>query len=404
MRQVSTTRAFEAYLCNALGNHSAPSMQPFVLRPTRVLTPAGFEHDRFVLVEGEHIKAIARSADCPIDLPRVELSGDLVPGFVDLQVNGGGGVLFNDEPTVAGIEAIGIAHRQFGTTGFLPTLISDDLPVIERALGAVQTAIERGVPGILGIHIEGPFLNATKCGIHDPNKLRSWDATAVDLLCSLRGGVTLVTLAPEIAPTGVIRELTRRGVIVSAGHTAATFEQIAAGVAEGLTGLTHLYNAMSPLTARAPGAVGAALDLRDTWAGVICDGHHVHPAALRIAYAAKGPEQFILVTDAMPPVGSALSEFRLGGRRILVAEGRCAAEDGTLAGSVLDMASAVRNARTILGIDMATAIRLASRAPARALRLEGVQGDIRVGLRADFALLDKTDRVVNTWIGGVATH
>ncbi len=377
-------------------------MKSYVLRPTRVLTPQGFESDRCVVVEGAEIRAVVPAGECPSGLEQLELLGDLVPGFVDLQVNGGGGLLFNDSPTVAGIEAIGRAHRRFGTTAFLPTLISDDLAVVERAMRAVEQAIERGVPGVLGIHIEGPFLNAAKRGIHDAGKLRTLDANALELLTSLRRGVTLVTLAPELAPPGAVQSLTQHGVVVAAGHTAASYEQMAASLVEGLAGFTHLYNAMSPLMARAPGAVGAALDAPQAWVGVICDGHHVHPAAMRVALAAKGPDRFVLVTDAMPPVGSVLSEFMLGGRRILVEQGRCAAVDGTLAGSTLDMATAVRNAMHYLSIDLATSVRLASRSPALALRLERSLGEIRAGLRADFVLLDAEARVVSTWIGGAA--
>jgi N-acetylglucosamine-6-phosphate deacetylase len=369
-----------------------------------VLTPHGFEADRGVVVDGERIRSVVAAVDCPPELEQIELLGDLVPGFVDLQVNGGGGLMFNDSPTVAGIETIGRAHRRFGTTGFLPTLISDDLTVVDRAMRAVEAAIEQAVPGVLGIHIEGPFLNAAKRGIHDASKLRMLDSPALELLGSLRRGVTLVTLAPELVAPGMVRELTSRGVVVAAGHSAASFEQVAASAAEGLTGFTHIYNAMSPLTARAPGVVGAALDLHNTWVGAICDGHHVHPAALRVAFAAKGPDRFVLVSDAMPPVGSVLSEFLLGGRRILVAEGRCAAEDGTLAGSTLDMAAAVRNAREMLGIDLAAAVRLATRSPAIALRVAPMLGEIRAGLRADFVLLDAAAQVVSTWIGGVKSR
>jgi N-acetylglucosamine-6-phosphate deacetylase len=375
-------------------------MTTLALCPTHVLMPAGFVAERCVVVEGGTIARVVPLAACPANATRRDLLGDLVPGFIDLQVNGGGGVLFNDAPSVAGIEAIGRAHRRFGTTGFLPTLISDDIAVVERGLRAVEAAIERGIPGVLGIHVEGPFLNASKKGIHDASKMRVLDAAAIELLTSSKRGVTLVTLAPELAPPGAVRALTSRGVLVAAGHTAASYEELSASIREGLRGFTHLYNAMSPLAARAPGAVGAALDHASTWVGAICDGHHVHEAALRIAYRAKGAERFVLVTDAMPTVGSVLKEFILGGRRILAKDGRCAAEDGTLAGSDLDMASAVRHAMRALGVDLATAVRMASAAPASAIGLTGQVGAIEAGLRADFVLLDHAQQVISTWIGG----
>ena len=367
------------------------------LCPSRILTPSGFETERCLLIEDGLIVDVV-----PLEkFPSPEfLQGDLVPGFIDLQVNGGGGVLFNDQPTVEGIETIGAAHRRFGTTGFLPTLISDDLDVIDRGMRAVEAAIEEGVPGVLGIHIEGPFINIEKRGIHDAGKIRRIDEAAIDLLGSLKSGVTLVTLAPELDPPGMIEVLTERGVIITAGHTAATYEDTRDSLHSGVTGFTHLFNAMTQLDARAPGAVGAALESDQAWCGIIADGFHVHPASLRVALRAKGPEKLVLVTDAMPTVGSEERTFMLGGRLIHVENGRVAAEDGTLAGSNLNMAAAVTNAAEILEIDLEAAIRMASLNPSRALGLEGVTGEIKPGLQADLALLDSEGRVVRTWIAG----
>jgi N-acetylglucosamine-6-phosphate deacetylase len=377
-------------------------MSSVALCASRVLTPSGFVTDHCVLLEGAVIAAVIPSSACPADARRHDLAGDLLPGFIDLQVNGGGGVLFNDEPTVEGIAAIAAAHRGFGTTGLLPTLISDDLDTVERAIAAVDAAVEQGVPGVLGIHIEGPFLNAAKKGIHDASKFMTLDEAAIELLASLRHRRTLVTLAPELAPPGAVRALVDRGVVVAAGHTAATYEEVQASFAEGLSGFTHLYNAMTQLGSRAPGAVGAALERRDSWCGLIADGHHVHPAALRIALAAKGPDRLALVTDAMPTVGSDQKEFRLNGQRIVAEDGRCVSPDGTLAGSDLDMAQAVRNAARLLHIDLATAVRMASSTPADVLGLSSDRGSIQPGLRADLVLMDTEQRVVETWIEGQA--
>src|SRR4051812_44122681 len=371
------------------------------LCPSRILTPGGFETERCLLVEDGRIVDVLPLADCPADASRQDLEGDLVPGFIDLQVNGGGGVLFNDQPTIEGIEAIGRAHRAFGTTGFLPTLITDDLQVVDRAMRAVEGAIAKGLPGVLGIHIEGPFINSEKVGIHDPAKIRKIDEAAVELLTSLNKGVTLVTLAPELAPSGLIASLAARGVVLAAGHTAASYEQARQALDDGVTGFTHLFNAMTQLTGRAPGAVGAALD-SDAWCGIIVDGFHVHPASLRIALAAKGPDKLVLVTDAMPTVGSEETAFLLGDRAIHVDAGRLAADDGTLAGSNLDMATAVVNAAEALQVDQASAIRMASLNPARALGLEHETGAISPGLRADLALLGPNGSVLQTWIAGIA--
>jgi N-acetylglucosamine-6-phosphate deacetylase len=369
------------------------------LCPSRILTPSGFETERCLLIEEGHIVDVLPAP--PANVSPEFLEGDLVPGFIDLQVNGGGGVLFNDQPTIEGIAAIGRAHRAFGTTGFLPTLISDDLQVTDQAMRAVEGAIAKGVPGVLGIHIEGPFINSEKRGIHDPDKIREIDDTAVELLTSLSKGVTLVTLAPELAPPGVIAALAARGIVVAAGHTAASYEQARHALDDGATGFTHLFNAMSQLTGRAPGAVGAALE-SDAWCSLIIDGFHVHPASLRIALAAKGPDTLVLVTDAMPTVGSEQTSFVLGDRPIHVDDGRLAADDGTLAGSDLDMARAVVNAAEALHVDQAAAIRMASLNPARALGIQHSTGSISPGLRADLALLSPDGHVLRTWISGIA--
>jgi N-acetylglucosamine-6-phosphate deacetylase len=369
------------------------------LCPSRVLTPTGFEAGRCLLIDDGWIVDLV--PDCPPGASPIILEGDLVPGFIDLQVNGGGGVLFNDQPTIEGIEAIGRAHRAFGTTGFLPTLISDDLEVIDRAMRAVEAAIAKGAPGVLGIHIEGPFINSEKVGIHDLGKIRRIDEGAVELLGSLSIGVTLVTLAPELAPSGVVASLAARGVVIAAGHTAASYDQTRQALDEGVAGFTHLFNAMTQLIAREPGAVGAALE-SDAWCGIIVDGFHVHPASLRVALAAKGPDKLVLVTDAMPTVGSDKTAFLLGDRAIHVDAGRLTADDGTLAGSNLDMATAVINAAEALRVDQATAIRMASLNPARALGLQQTTGAISPGLRADLAVLGPDGRVLQTWISGTA--
>lgn len=377
-------------------------MSQHALCASRILTPSGFAADHSVVIEDGIITGVMSTASCSADVPKREVEGDLLPGFIDLQVNGGGGVLFNDRPTVEGIAAIAAAHRRFGTTGMLPTLISDDLHIVARAIAAVDAAIAAGVPGVLGIHIEGPFLNIARKGIHDACKFRTLDADAVILLSSLKLGRTLVTLAPELAPPGAVRALVERGVVVAAGHTEATYEEVAASFSEGLSGFTHLYNAMSQLGSRAPGAVGAALENKTSWCGLIVDGHHVHPAALRVALAAKGADRLVLVTDAMPTVGSDRKEFILSGRRIVAADGRCFAPDGTLAGSDLDMAEAVRNAERLMSVDFATAVRMASAVPAAAMGMGDQRGEIRPGHHADFVLVDAERNVVETWIGGKA--
>jgi len=368
----------------------------------RVLIDSGFVDDLCVLIEHDRIVDIVATTDprCATAKPR-DLGGNLLlPGFIDSQVNGGGGVLFNDAPSVEAIRAIGNAHRKFGTTGFLPTLISADLHVVEKAIEAVQAALAAGTPGVLGIHIEGPFLNVERKGIHDPEKIRELDPAAIRLLTSLRGGRTLVTLAPEMTTPDMIKKLAIAGVVVSAGHTNATYEQIRVALQEGLTGFTHLFNAMSQLTGRAPGVVGAALDDPDSWCGIIVDGEHTDPVVLRISMRCKRHDRFMLVTDAMPSVGTDNKSFDLQGRRITVAGNLCLDEDGRLAGSNIDMASCVRNAVSLLGLPLPEAVRMASLYPAEFLGLAHEVGRIAPGYKANFVLADDQLRVLDTWIDG----
>jgi N-acetylglucosamine-6-phosphate deacetylase len=367
-----------------------------------VLRDSGFAEGLAVLIDGTRIAAVV-----PDDDPRVAQAQEhdlgrqlLLPGFIDTQVNGGGGRLFNDAPTVETIHTIGAAHRPFGTTGFLPTLISDDLEVIERGIAAVTEAIERRVPGVLGIHIEGPFLNPERKGAHDGAKLRRLDAAAVKLLSTHTGGRTLVTLAPELTMPPVIRELTEAGVIVAAGHTNASFAQVRAALDVGMRGFTHLFNAMSPLGTREPGVVGAALDDVASYCGIVVDGVHVDPVVLKIALRSRPHDRFVLVTDAMPNIGTDLAEFRLAGKRVVVRDDRLVDENGTLAGANLTMAGAVANAVGMLDVDMRRAVRMASTQPAAYLRLERVLGRIEAGYLASLVLADEKLNVIETWIDG----
>ncbi len=368
----------------------------------RVLTDDGLAEGLCVLIQDERIVAVVPATDerCA-RAERYDLQGHLLlPGFLDLQVNGGGGVLFNDAPHVEAIREIGRAHRKFGTTGFLPTLISADLDVVAQAINAVQKALTLGVPGVLGIHIEGPFLNVERKGIHDAAKIRELDPGGTALLSSLRGGRTLVTLAPEMTTPEMIRRLVVAGVVVSAGHTNATYAQIRAALRQGLTGFTHLFNAMSQLTAREPGVVGAALDDPDSWCGIIVDGRHTDPAVLRIAMRCKRHDRFVLVTDAMPGVGTNIKSFDLQGRTIRVSDNVCLDEDGRLAGTNIDMAGCVRNAIELLGLPLPEAVRMASRYPAEFLGIGHELGRIAPGCRANLVLADDQLRVLDTWIDG----
>ncbi|MES5813364.1 N-acetylglucosamine-6-phosphate deacetylase [Pseudoxanthomonas sp. Soil82] len=370
----------------------------------RVLVDDGFRDDLAVLLgDRGDIAALVPASQARTQADEIDdlAGGWLAPGFIDAQVNGGGGVLFNNDTSVEAIAAIGRAHRRFGTTGFLPTLISDDAEVMARAIGATRAAIAAGVPGVLGVHLEGPYIAPARKGTHDAGKFRVPDAAEVAMATSLDNGITLITLAPEQVPLATIRAMAARGAIVVAGHTAASYEQARAGLEAGLRGFTHLYNAMSPLQGREPGAVGAALEDRDSWCGVIVDGVHVHPGSLRVALAAKPRGKLFLVTDAMPMVGSGDPAFALYGEVITAVDGVVRNAAGALAGSALDMATAVRNCVRLLGLPLDEAARMASTYPADFLGLGGRCGRIAAGLQADLVLLDESLAVRSTWIAGV---
>lgn len=367
----------------------------------QVMTDLGLEEGLAVVLTGRRISAVVAEAELAAGAPRLDLGGGLLlPGFIDIQVNGGGGVLFNDSPTRETIAAIGRAHRRFGTTGFLPTLISDELAVVGVALEAARAAMAADTPGVLGVHIEGPFLNTEQRGIHDPTKLRRMDDEGLAFLTSPTGGRTLVTLAPEVAGSAMIRRLAAAGVVVSAGHTNATYAQALAGLNAGMTGFTHLFNAMSPLTSREPGVVGAALSDPRSWCGIIVDGRHVDPIVLKLALRCRPLDRFMLITDAMPCVGSDQRTFNLQNKTITVRDGACFDARGRLAGSDLDMASAVRNAVSLLGLSLAEASRMASRNPAEFLGLGAQLGRIAPGYQADLVLLDDELQARRVWIGG----
>jgi N-acetylglucosamine-6-phosphate deacetylase len=356
---------------------------------------------RAVLVEAGRIARIVMTDDSPEDAEVVDLDGHLLaPGLIDLQVNGGGGVLFNDTPTLAALQTIVSAHRRYGTTACLPTLISDDAKTMRSGISAVAEALAGRLPAVVGIHLEGPHLNPRYRGVHDAERIRPLNDEGLALLCSLASGRTLVTLAPETVAAEQIRRLCDAGVIVFGGHSAASYEETVAALAAGLSGFTHLFNAMTPLTSRAPGMVGAALDDANSYVGIIADGHHVHPASLRIAIRAKAPGKVCLVTDAMPTVGSPDDHFVLHGAAVRAIGGRCVMADGTLAGSDIGMIDAVRNVTRFGGVDRYEALRMASAYPAAALGIDDTLGYVREGYRADLIELDDDLKVRRSWIQG----
>ena len=323
----------------------------------------------------------------------------LAPGFIDIQVNGGGGVFLNDQPTEAGVRCIVEAHRSAGTTGCLPTLITDRSEVIEQLAAVAQACLQ--IPGVLGFHLEGPALNRSRKGIHPESEIRIPNRRDLAAIKSFGVcGRSIVTLAPECVPASLIEEFIGAGLRVSAGHSDATAAEMELAANQGVSGATHLFNAMSQLSAREPGLLGAALQDDRLFAGIICDGVHVDRISLRIAFRCKGRDRLMLITDAMPLVGTHNQEFMLHGMRIALHENRLTSPDGTLAGANLSMIEAVRNAIALLGIPLVDALIMASRTPARFLGLDFELGLIAPGYRADLVAFTANFEVIETWVAG----
>ena len=353
-----------------------------------------------ILIEGERIVAVGAHADAvAADIESVALDEDLVlaPGLVDCQVNGGGGVLLNDEPTQTAVARIAAAHQGFGTTSLLPTLITDAPDVMER-LCAFDP---RAIPGVAGLHLEGPFINVERRGVHAASRVRELCAPDMELLSRLaQMGVCVITLAPERVPPGAIRALCEAGLTVSLGHSDASAQCGRAATDEGARGVTHLFNAMSQISAREPGLVGAAFADDRLYAGIIADGLHVAPLNLSLAHRIMGPQRLMLVSDAMPSVGAQARSFDLMGRRVDLKGGRLSLADGTLAGAHLTLAQAVKRMTRLAGISLESALAMATRTPAKFLELENEIGVLQPGAFADIVAFDARHDVARIWLRG----
>ncbi len=355
-------------------------------RLTALLAPEIFDgqtlhHDKAILIDDGIISAIIPQNDVPVTAQTKRFSGMLLPGFLDLQVNGGGGVLFNDEPNLKGLETIITAHQQLGTSAILPTLITADDLTIQKGLNAVKTGITQKMPGLLGIHIEGPMINPKRKGIHKLENIRTLSETIIDEICEATEFTRLVTLAPEMVPLQLIEKLTNAGVIVFAGHTEATPAILAEAVNAGLKGFTHLYNAMPQMESRNPGTTGYAIQSKETYTSIIHDTFHVDPLMVKLAYQSKPKGSLFLVSDAMSSIGSNQTEFILDDQTIYVRDGRLTNSAGTLAGAHVDMAKCVVNSAEKLDISIPEAIELGTTIPAQIIQTKQY-GMIHQGYKA----------------------
>lgn len=369
----------------------------------RIFDGETWYEDKCLLIRDGKVAGLAEAGQIE-DAARIELDGGiLAPGFVDLQVNGGGGVLLNEVPSLEGIRTICETFAQFGTTALLPTLITDTPAVTASAIAAGTEAARQQVPGFLGLHLEGPHLSLARKGAHDPALIRPMNETDIEGLIAARNALPalLSTVAAETVTPTQIERLVRAGIIVSLGHSDAPIALARAAADAGASMVTHLFNAMSALGHREPGMVGLALDNGALYAGLIADGLHVDPVAVGIAMRAKiGPGRIFLVTDAMSMTGTELTSFTLNGRLIRRAEGALRLENGTLAGADLTMIRAVKFMHETIGLPLGEALRMASLYPAEAMGLTGEHGALVTGARADIVHLSDQLAVRQTWIGG----
>lgn len=375
------------------------SAEALCLYAATVLLHGELQQHKYLLLQDGIIRQISDQPPPGVPMQRLT-SGVLLPGFIDTQVNGGGGVLFNQQPTLAALQQMMQAHARFGTTAMLPTVITDDIEVMRRAAGAVAQAIQQAVPGIIGIHFEGPHLSTPKRGCHPPQYLRALTDAELALYQRTDLGVRLLTVAPECISPSQITQLVQSGVLVSLGHSNATADIVMAALDAGASGFTHLYNGMSALTSREPGMVGCALADSRAYCGIILDGEHLHPLAARIALNAKGATRLMLVTDAMSPVGTDEHEFAFFDGVVRRSGMKLTNAQGSLAGSVLDMASAVHYAASELDAGLAVAVQMASSTPAAFIGHSALRGAIAEGLNADLVWLNDDGTVQACWIAG----
>jgi N-acetylglucosamine-6-phosphate deacetylase len=376
----------------------------FALSAARIFDGDAWHDDAILIVENGVVDALLPRASAPSGLEVIDSrAAMLAPGFIDLQVNGGGGVMLNDHPDLASIETICAAHAPFGTTALLPTLITDTPEITAAAVAAGVEAAKRKVPGFLGLHLEGPHLSLARKGAHDPKLIRAMTEADQAALIAAKAGlpVLLTTVAPESVAAGQVKALAQAGIVVSLGHSDVGYETVRSYAEAGASVVTHLFNAMSQIGNREPGLAGAAIDTGTLAASLIADGIHVDAATIGIALRAKrGPARIFLVTDAMATIGTDMASFTLNGRIIYRKDGSLRLADGTLAGADLDMISAVRFMHEVIGLELGEALRMASTYPAEAVGQSQRIGRLAKGQAANIVALSEKLAVENVWIDG----
>ncbi|EGR1120269.1 TPA: N-acetylglucosamine-6-phosphate deacetylase [Vibrio parahaemolyticus] len=372
----------------------------YALSNCKIYTGSDVLTDHAVIVENDLIQSIVPVAELPKGIEVKDLNGaNLSPGFIDLQLNGCGGVMLNDAITAETMQIMHEANLKSGCTSFLPTLITSSDEDMRAAISAVREYHKKYQNQSLGLHLEGPYLNVAKKGIHSVDFIRPSDDGMIDLICSNADIIAKVTLAPEQNDPEHIARLKAAGIVVSIGHTNATYAEARKGFEAGITFATHLFNAMTPMVGREPGVVGAIYDTPEIYAGIIADGFHVDYANIRIAHKIKG-EKLVLVTDATAPAGANIDHFIFVGKKVYYRDGKCVDENGTLGGSALTMIEAVQNTVEHAGIALEEALRMATLYPATAIGVEDRLGRIRKGMVANLTIFDRDFNVKATVVNG----
>ncbi|PNM60797.1 N-acetylglucosamine-6-phosphate deacetylase [Vibrio vulnificus] len=372
----------------------------YALTNCKIYTGSDVLSEHALIIENDLITSIVPAADLPSGIEVKDLAGaNVSPGFIDLQLNGCGGVMLNDEITAETMQIMHEANLKSGCTSFLPTLITSSDADMRAAITAAREYHAKYKNQSLGLHLEGPYLNVMKKGIHSVDYIRPSDTSMVDFICENADVVAKVTLAPELNDPEHIEKLRNAGIVVSIGHTNATYAEARKGFEAGITFATHLFNAMTPMVGREPGVVGAIYDTPDVYAGIIADGFHVDYANIRITHKIKG-EKLVLVTDATAPAGANMDYFIFVGKKVYYRDGKCVDENGTLGGSALTMIEAVENTVEHVGIALDEALRMATLYPAKAIGVDGYLGRIKKGYIANLTIFDRDFNVKATVVNG----
>jgi len=359
-----------------------------------------FFDNRALLIDGENIIDVINEHDIPNNFEIQKLNGGILsPGFIDLQVNGGGGKLFNNSPDKESLNAIIEAHQHFGTTSIMPTVISDSLNVLKRCATTISEEIENN-KSLLGVHIEGPFFNVKYRGVHQKQYINTINSDYLNLFESLQDFPVMLTLAPECISTKQLKHLKSLGFKILAGHTDASYDQLEEAIKYGLDGFTHLFNAMGQISAREPGVVGSALTFDNTTASIIVDLHHVHPSLIQMVYKQKPQGKLFFVSDSMATIHHGEPSFELYDEVVSESNGRIINSEGKLAGSSITQIDAIKNAYQSCNIPLNEALAMASRYPAEYLGVANYLGSLESGYRADLTHFSLDFQVQNVWVAG----